>query len=77
MIAYSGPAALRSRCATCFGPLRSPDGAYGPSSAPSAPAPTFGGSAGPIVTVAAEDPTGATELKPGLLWIRLPRPSAP
>jgi BlaR1 peptidase M56 len=77
LLAFTGPTAPRPRCATCFGPLRSPDGAYAPSSASSAPAPAFGGSSGGIVAVAPDDPTGATELKPGLLWIRLPRSSVP
>jgi hypothetical protein len=76
LLAYAGPAISRARCATCFGPLRSPDGAYNAPAAPGVPTPAFGGA--PLVMAATPDVvTGATELKPGMLWIRLPRPTAP
>ncbi|HTD37508.1 MAG TPA: M56 family metallopeptidase [Candidatus Limnocylindrales bacterium] len=61
----------RSRCETCFGPLRSADDAAGTQAATLAPSggPPAGGSA----AIAADDPTaGPVSLSSQMLWFRLP-----
>ncbi|GAC1539575.1 MAG: hypothetical protein NVS3B10_04290 [Polyangiales bacterium] len=78
-LAYSAP---RVRCATCFGPLRSPDGSYAPAAGATAASatPAFSGGTPPIATITtvpSDDPSGPTELRPGMLWVRMPRVSGP
>jgi beta-lactamase regulating signal transducer with metallopeptidase domain len=68
-LAYVAATAPR-RCATCFGPLRSPDVAV-PSPAPAFAAPSASGTGASAIAVG--DPgAGAVDLNPGLIWYRVP-----
>ena len=59
------------RCATCFGPLRSPDAAV-PSPPPAFAAPPVASGTG-VSAIAVGDPgMGAVDLNPGLIWYRTP-----
>ena len=68
-----GVAPRARRCATCFGPLRSPDD---PAVFVPAPHLTKSAAAQSPAAVAADDPTsGPVDLGSALLWYRLPSPS--
>ena len=63
--------APRTRCETCFGPLRSADDASGSQAATLAP--TGGPPAGGSAAIAADDPTaGPVSLTSQMLWFRIP-----
>jgi len=63
-------AASPRRCATCFGPLRSPDAV--PSPAPAFAPPSLATGTG-VSAIAVGDPgQGAVDLNPGLIWYRTP-----
>jgi hypothetical protein len=64
--------AMQRRCATCFGPLRSPDD--GGSTPDASLAPAAGLPSASAAAIAVPDPTsGPVDLGSGLSWYRLPR----
>ncbi|HEV3085977.1 MAG TPA: M56 family metallopeptidase [Candidatus Elarobacter sp.] len=70
VLAYAAAPAAR-RCATCFGPLRSPDVAV-PSPAPVFPTAAGGSGTGNSAITVGDPGSGPIDLNAGLIWYRIP-----